>query len=73
MRMKKSVWRRFLILLPLLIVLVIASRVYIRSVVDTYEIRSLVMHPGVVLTSDDVRLSKKIDGKLYSRSYDIPF
>ena len=57
--MTKSVWRRFLILLPLLIVLVVASRVYIRSVVDTYEIRSLVMHPGVVLTFDDVRLSKE--------------
>ncbi len=35
----QGVWRRFIMLIPLIIVLVIISRLYIRSVGGTYEVR----------------------------------
>ncbi len=56
--MNKGIWRRFWVLLPVLVILVIASRVYIRSVADTYEARGFLPHVGQVLSSSDVTLSK---------------
>ena len=54
----KGIWRRFWILLPVLVVLIIASRVYIRSVIDTYEARGILPHVGQALSSSDVTLSE---------------
>ena len=57
--MDKHVWRRFWVLLPLLVVLVLGSRAYIRPKAATFEVRGMLPHEGARLTVEDVRLSRE--------------
>ncbi|MDO4797144.1 MAG: YdcF family protein [Coriobacteriales bacterium] len=55
----RGVWRRFLILVPLLIVLVVASRVYIRQRVSTYEVYGYESYPKNTIGVADVVLQRQ--------------
>ena len=53
-RFSKSLWKRFLLLVPLTIVLAFASLVYIRSTCHTYTVKCSGFYRGMSLTSHDV-------------------
>lgn len=52
----KGVWRRFFALVPLLVVLVIASRMYIHSVGSTYECFGPMLDDGQTVSMEDVSI-----------------
>ena len=55
----KGVWRRFLVLIPLLVILVIASRAYIRGKISTYEVYGYQPYTGQDFSAKDVAMGQE--------------
>lgn len=57
-RATKGIWRRFLLLIPLVLVIVFICRAYLGGVVDTYTARGFYPHGTQTITDPEVVLSE---------------
>ncbi len=55
----KGIWLRFLVLIPLTVILIVVSRAYIAPRVSTYEVYGLEPHEAGTITAKDVSLSEE--------------